>query len=176
MKEIFKDIPSYEGYYQVSNLGRVKSLERVVYKSDGRPYTFKERILKEGIDGREYLKVILSKGGKPKTLRIHQLVAISFLGHKPCGMKKVVNHIDNDKTNNRLDNLEIVTQRENAFTHYIGTSKYKGVSWCKSRNKWKAQISLNGKVNYLGSFEKEIDAHKAYQKRLREIAKLETIN
>ena len=117
MEEIWKDIPNYEGYYQVSNLGRVKSLKRYV-KFMHCNKLINERILKGGIGSRGYLVVILSKDKKPKTFEVHKLVAIAFLGHKPCGYKRVVNHIDNNPVNNKASNLEIVSQRENVFTHH----------------------------------------------------------
>jgi len=168
-KEIWKDIPNYKGYYQVSNLGNVKSLKRVVYKSNGRTYTVKERILKANIDTTGYLVVQLSKDWKAKTFQVHKLVAMAFLGHKRCGYERVVHHIDNNSKNNRLDNLEVVTQRENSHTHHVGTSKYKGVSWYRKTNKWESKILYNGKRRHLGYFEKEIDAHNAYQNALNNI-------
>lgn len=90
--EIWKDIKGYEGLYEVSNLGRVKS---------------KRKILKP-ING-EYLKVGLSKNGIQKTLYIHRLVAETFLGKSNLQ----VNHKDEDKHNNNIENLEFVTHREN---------------------------------------------------------------
>ena len=169
MEEIWKDIPKYEGLYQVSNFGNVKSLERVIYQSNGHPRTVRERILKAGIDGCGYLIVKLSKDAKAKTFAVHQLVAMVFLNHTPCGMKMVVNHIDNDPANNRVSNLEIISQRQNSYTHHVGISKYTGVCWHKNLNKWMAQIRLNGKRHYLGIFENELDAHNAYQNKLKEI-------
>ena len=169
MEEIWKDIPKYEGLYQASNLGRIKSIKRVIYKSDGTIQTLKERILSPGNDGRGYYKVLLYKNKKNKTFSVHKLVAMAFFGHEPCGHKMVVNHIDNNPINNKACNLEIVTQRENVFTHHIGTSKYKGVAWNKKSKKWESRIYINGKKKYLGLFEKEIDAHKAYQNKLKEI-------
>ena len=90
--EIWKDINGYEGLYKVSNLGRVKS---------------KRKILKP-ING-EYLKVGLSKNGVQKTLYIHRLVAETFLGINNLQ----VNHKDENKHNNNIDNLEFVTHKEN---------------------------------------------------------------
>ena len=169
MEEIWKDIPEYEGLYQVSNLGNVKSLKRVVYQSNGHRQTVRERILKAGIDVYGYLIVRLSKYGKLRTFTVHKLVAMVFLNHTPCGMKMVVNHIDNNPTNNRVSNLEIISQRDNSYTHHIGTSKYKGVCWNSARNKWMADIRINGKKKYLGLFENELDASQAYQNKLKEI-------
>ena len=171
MEEIWKDIPDYEGLYQVSNLGRVKSLKRVVYRSSGYLKTVRERILKAGIDGCGYLIVRLSKDGKGKTFAVHKLVAIAFLNHIPCGLKEVVDHIDNNKLNNKVENLQLTTQRHNSSKDKSGgTSKYIGVHWVSLRNKWMARIRLNGKRYYLGYFENELDAHNAYHNALKEIA------
>ena len=168
-KEIWKDIPNYEGLYQVSNLGRVKSLKRIVKRKNESILPIKEKILMGSIAFDGYLILGLSKNGVHTKFKVHQLVAMAFLKHKPCGHKLVVNHIDNNKLNNKACNLEIVTPRENSHTHHKGTSKYKGVHWDKSRNKWCARIYYNGKSENLGRFKKELDASEAYQKRLKEI-------
>ena len=168
-KEIWKDIPSYEGYYQVSNLGKVKSLERVVCRSDGNIQTCKERILSPSKNSHGYYKVILFKNKNRKTFPIHKLVAMAFLRHKPCGLNEVVDHINNDKLNNRVDNLQLTTNRHNLSKDRKGTSKYTGVNWEKNANKWRARILIKGKQIHLGLFENELDAHSAYQKRLKEI-------
>jgi hypothetical protein len=113
-KEVFKDIPNYEGKYQISNLGRVKSLKRIVVYPDKRKDRVQdERILKTGLSSKRYLSVSLWKNGKPRTKLIHVLIAEAFLNHKPCGMKLVVDHINAIKTDNRLDNLQLITNREN---------------------------------------------------------------
>tara|TARA_R110000796_G_scaffold34762_1_gene89504 strand:- start:134 stop:613 length:480 start_codon:yes stop_codon:yes gene_type:complete len=157
MIEEFRDIPNYEGIYQVSNLGRVKSLK-----------CNKERILKNGHNGKGYLHIMLSKDCIKKIRTIHQLVAEAFLGHVPCGHKLVVNHINFNRQDNRPQNLEIVTQRENSNKkHLSSSSKYIGVSWFKRDSKWKAYINLNGKRKNLGSFTCELKAAKAYQDALK---------
>ena len=153
--EIYKDVKGYEGLYQVSNYGNVKSFVR----SDG-------RILKPGLGGVGYLLVVLYKNEKGKSKNVHQLVAESFLNHTPCGMKLVVNHIDFDKTNNHVSNLEIVTNRENTNKKHIkSSSKYIGVGWDKSRQKWVSRIRINGKLKQLGRFSTEIEASEAYQNK-----------
>lgn len=173
MEEIWKDIPEYEGFYQVSNLGRVKSVKRKIKIRAGVYVTLKELFLKPSVDGGGYYQVILNKKSKRKTIKVHKLVSMAFLNHKPCGYKLVVNHIDFNKLNNRLDNLEIVTQRENAnLKHIKSTSKYVGVCWNKFRNKWVSYIKINGKLKYLGLFKCELQAHQAYQKALNNIIKL----
>lgn len=166
MEEIWKDIVDYEGLYQVSNLGRVKSLERI----NGRGIIVKERILKHGNDGKGYLMVGINKNGIQKTRKIHQLVAESFLNHKPCGKTIVVNHKNFIRSDNRLENLEIVTMRENGNQkHLKSTSKYTGVSWDPFNNKWKAQIYINKKTKNLGRFSTEEEAYSSYLNALNRI-------
>lgn len=107
MREIWKPIPGYLNY-KVSNLGRVKSIDRCVHKNGD----FRNgHILKPIKKKRGYLEVNLSERGKRKACKIHRLVMLAFVGDCPEGIQ--VNHIDEDKTNNRLDNLEYVTQIEN---------------------------------------------------------------
>ena len=101
--EIWKDIKDYEGLYQVSNMGRVKSLERTVW--NGRGYRIiPEKILKGLDNGYGYLFVILCKEGKDKNCRINRLVAQAFLPN-PDNLP-IINHKDEDKYNNHMDNLE----------------------------------------------------------------------
>lgn len=160
MQEIWKDIPQYEGVYQVSNLGRVKSLK-----------FNKERILKTGSNGDGYLMVCFNKDMNQKTFKVHQLVAIAFLNHKPDGtLNIVVDHIDNNKLNNNVENLQLTTNRHNASKDKKNTSsKYTGVSWCKKSKKWTARIRVNRKQKYLGCFNCETEASKAYQEELKKL-------
>jgi len=159
MEEIWKDIIGYEGMYQVSSFGRVKSFK-----------CGKERILKESIDAYGYYKIALCKDGKPITKKIHKLVAIAFLNHKPNGYILVVNHININKLDNNVNNLEIVTARDNTNKkHLKSTSEYTGVGWHKRSNKWTSRILINKKQFSLGYFKTEIEASIAYQTRLKEI-------
>ena len=103
MKEIWRDIKGYEGKYMVSNLGRVKSLN---YSNTG-----KEGILNARDNGKGYLRVILWKDGKDKKYRINRLVAQAFIPN-PDNLPEV-NHKDEDKTNNRVDNLEWCSRQYN---------------------------------------------------------------
>ena len=107
MKEIWKDIQDYEGLYQISNFGRIKSLERI----DNNNHKINERVLKTILGKNGYLVVNLYKNGKHKIYRVHRLVAIAFLEN--YNNKPQVNHIDGDKTNNHVLNLEWVTCKEN---------------------------------------------------------------
>ena len=164
MKEIWKDIPGYETLYQVSNLGRVKGLDR--YDKLNR---FKKGVvLATRIKNSGYYIVNLWKDGKCKTPTIHQLVAITFLGHTPCGTKIICDHINGDKLDNCVDNIQLISTRENTTRYKTnGTSKYVGVSWDKVRNNWMAYITINKKYLYLGRFDNEYDAHLAYQNKLK---------
>ena len=167
MEEVFKDIPEYKGIYQVSNLGRVKSLSRFVFNGKGY-YKIKEKIISCRIDKDGYLRINLCKGKNIKTFHIHKLVAIVFLNHNPNGNKVVVDHIDGNVKNNRVDNLQIVTQRKNISKQKRKTSsKYVGVDWHSPTSKWRSRVIIDGKSLSLGYFDKEQDAAEAYQKALQ---------
>lgn len=156
--EIWIQIPNYEEY-KISNTGMVKSFK-----------FGKEKILKPQTDSKCYYHVVFSKLCKTKKIRVHQLVAMCFLDHNPCGYKLVVNHKNFIKKDNRVENLEIVTQRENAnHKHIKSSSKYTGVDWHKNRNKWRASIGIGKKSIYLGQFDEEFEAHLAYEKALKNI-------
>ena len=99
-EEVWRDVKGYEGLYQVSNMGRVKSLK-----------WNKERFLKPGMDKDGYLLVTLCAGGKPKTLKVHRLVCEAF--HENPDNKPQVNHINEDKADNRVCNLEWCTCKQN---------------------------------------------------------------
>lgn len=108
MKEIWESVKGYEGLYEISDLGRVKR----IYKNG------KTRILKPSCNKQGYVQLALSKNNKLKTFKIHRLVAIAFI--KNSSNKREVNHIDGNKKNNSLNNLEWVTSKEN-IEHAIKT-------------------------------------------------------
>lgn len=110
MKEIWKDIKGYEGLYQVSNKGRVKSLDRVV--KNGIKYNhIKQHVMKTRINGRGYIAVMLCKNGVRKMIAVHRLVAEAFIQNPDN--KPVVDHINTIRTDNRVENLRWCTIKEN---------------------------------------------------------------
>ena len=123
MKEVWKDVPGYEGYYKESNLGKIKSVERIVKHNCGGPKKINERILKGYINRYGYIRVDLSKEGINKQFSAHRIVALTFLGESDL----VVNHIDGVKTNNNINNLEYVTSKENT-AHAVRTGLIKNNS------------------------------------------------
>ena len=167
--EIWKDIPEFEGYYQVSNLGNVKSLSRTILGKNNVPTLLKEKILKFSTSTNGYYQVILNKNSNRKIFKVHSLVAICFLNHIPDGTHNVViDHINEIKTDNRVENLRLIRHRENvARSIKNSTSTYVGVSWSKNAKKWISQTTINGKTKYLGLFDNEEDANKKYLETLK---------
>jgi hypothetical protein len=167
--EIWKDIPNYEGLYQVSSLGNIKSLSRKMWNGYGF-FNSKEKNLKPYKDLHGYYFVILYKEKKSKILRVHKLVAMAFLNHNPNECKLVVDHINCNPPDNRVENLQIITQRENSSKDKKNkTSKYTGVSWCKSSNKWKVSIRINDKNIHLGCYDCELKGAYLYRAELLKI-------
>lgn len=168
--EIWKDVVGYEGYYKVSNMGRIYSMPKEWIGFNSSKGSHKGIILKSGISSNGYKTVMLKVKGVNKSMLVHQLVAESFLNHKPNGMSLVVDHVNDNKLDNRLENLQIVTTRFNSRkTQGSGSSKYKGVSFVKKRNKWVASITVNGKQVFLGHHDCELKAALEYQKYLSKL-------
>jgi hypothetical protein len=159
---------SISGYlnYQVSNIGRVRNASGHILK----PHT--------SDNGYLHLKLVLN--GIRKHHSIHRLVAQEFIPNpmnKPC-----VDHIDRIKTSNTIGNLRWATLNENQMNtpkHLNKTRKYKGVSWMKDGNKWRACIRKDGKLMHLGCFTNEEEAGLTYNEKaieyFREFAKLNII-
>jgi hypothetical protein len=168
MEEIFKDVPGYEGVYQASNLGRIKSLPRKVCNYRG-CYISKEKIMIFAFS-KGYFRISLLKDKKRKTYLAHQVIALTFLNHTISGHKIVVDHINHNKLDNRLENLQLITNRENCSKDVKNkTSKYTGVSWDSNRKKWQVGIKINGKRYALGRFNCEEEASQVYKNKLKEI-------
>lgn len=116
---IWGDVCGYEGKYQVSSDGKyLKSLNRIIIGKNGKIKTIKEKFLKQSIDKDGYIVYTLHKHGKPKTLKMARLVALSFIPN-PNNFPQV-NHKDGNKQNNHVENLEWCTNHQNIL-HAINT-------------------------------------------------------
>lgn len=168
--EIWKSIEGYEGLYEVSNFGRVKSLGStlIITSKLGKQYTksFPEKILKSVMQTK-YLGVNLYKFGDMKSRKIHKLVANAFIPN--TDNKPYINHKDSNKLNNHVDNLEWVTPLENNYHSRLAMdTKTKYPCITKMWNKYRVRTTLNGKRKYIGLFSTEQEALDAYNNFLLE--------
>jgi len=164
--EIWKDVELLSSSYQISNLGRFK--KRTIKNE----VLIKEKISILNPDHHGYYRVSIKVNGVMKRFHLHQLVAVAFLGHKIDGYKSVIDHINFDRTDNRVSNLRIVSCRENVShrsNKSLSTSKYVGVCFIKERGKFLASIRINKKTKFLGYYENEYDAHLAYQETVNKL-------
>jgi hypothetical protein len=112
--ELWTSIPGYEGFYEVSNCGNVRSLTRFVPYGRHRGMTYKGKDLRLFVSG-SYLSVKLAKAGVTRTVYVHELVLLAFVGPRPPMEERCeIRHLDGDKTNNNLSNLKYGTVKENA--------------------------------------------------------------
>lgn len=110
--EEWKDIPGYEGMYQASNLGNIKSVQRFVKQHNGGKQVKKEHLLKPSKSKtHSYYSVVLSKNGKHKSFLVHRLVWITFNGPIPQGLE--VNHLNENTLDNNLTNLNLLSHKDN---------------------------------------------------------------
>lgn len=113
MKELWKDIPDYPGY-QASNIGRIRSKDRVVHYSDGRNRKYKGTVLRPRANGLGYLEVYpgFAPNGRRNTVGVHRLIAMAHIPNPE--EKPFINHKDGNPGNNNINNLEWVTPQENS--------------------------------------------------------------
>jgi len=157
---IWAPIPGYERY-EVSTDGQVRCLN---FRGTGKVGNMKPRMLKN------YWVVKLSVMNRSKIFKIHQLVAMAFLGHVPNGNILQVDHIDENRLNNNLENLQIITNRANISKAFaLRRDLPTGVSFDKNRSQFRARIVINRIQKFLGRFSTAEEASEAYQKALKEI-------
>ena len=171
IEEIWRDIEGFKGYYQVSNKGRVRSLDRTVIYKDGREYFYPGKILKPDIDKGGYLQVVLSKNSELTTRKIHRLVASAFVVNNNPKYTQI-NHIDEKReiysailTNNKNgilmdilfdvadkdikerieDNKQDITKdipSEIITKFYLGAIVNIGMEWIRDNSKYKKEDIL----------------------------------
>jgi 5-methylcytosine-specific restriction endonuclease McrA len=149
--EVWKRIAGYQGFYEASSLGRIRSNNRLS----------KNRIMTQYLKGNGYLQVALQNGSKTTYCLVSRLIFETFNGKTALQ----IDHINEVKTDNRLENLQALSCSDNNIKskRHNKTSKYPGVHKCKS-GKWRAQMTKQGKKIGLGYFVDEDDAYKAYLK------------
>lgn len=165
--EVWKNVylKEYHNFYKVSNLGRIKSIEKTVLFSDGRKRKYKEIIRKQHFNKKiGYYYVSLKVNGIVKTISVHTLVYKTF-----CDYKKglVIDHKDNNQKNNKLSNLQQISFRKNL----IKDKDSPNILFRKDYNKYMVYYWVNGKNNHIGYFKKHKDAVIAlnnFKKKLNE--------
>lgn len=148
MQEIWKDIPNYEGLYQVSNLGNIKSLSKIIERKNGYKLSIKERNIKKWLANNGYYMVSLWKNSKGKFITIHRLVAQAFLDNKtnlPC-----INHKDGNKLNNNINNLEWCSYGYNEKEAY--KLKLKEPFWLNKKGKDNCNSKKINQYDLYGNF------------------------
>lgn len=141
--ETWKPIPGYEGQYEASNIGRVRSLDRVAIHKNGFRQRIRGRMLVVVHNKSGYATVSLCRDGKARRVVIHRLVLEAFVGPKPPG--QVTRHLNGDKLDNRLENLTYGTYSENAqdavrhgtFNMLTGDSCKRGHPWSEESTYWR---------------------------------------
>lgn len=171
MEEIWKDIAGYNGIYQVSNFGSVKALSKLVNAKNGSTRITPEVVMQHEINFNGYPTVKLVLDGKRMRHRIHLLVWDTFGNGMRDGKRVVVDHIDADKTNCHISNLQLLSGRENIIKAKKRIERLTGAYF--NGNVWFSQIRIKGCCKYLGTFNSEKEAHNAYMKE-KELITLKT--
>jgi len=175
-EEIWVPVKGFEDKYYVSNLGRVKSLDRMVYrKVVGKEVFIEGKLLAQSsTDNGKYPGVTLYGASKDEKYPTPVYIIV-FFSFNPDIEKKEgweVDHKDQIRANSKLENLQYITSRDNCIKrslHNKTTSKYPGVSWCKNKKRWQTGIRYNGGKYSLGRYDSEEEAAKVYQSALSKI-------
>ena len=170
--EKWKGLPGYEDYYEISNMGRVKSLAKTWIAGKGGIHKKLDTLIKGSYHVRGYHQFMARLDGTRKGISVHGAVYDLFGEGKRNKGYLVVCHKNGIVTDNRIDNLYLETRRRSQHKNMKAkkySSKYLGVGWRIHSKKWISNIRINGKLTYLGSFDDELEASNAYQKKLAEI-------
>lgn len=165
MEEQWKPVVSYEGYYEVSDQGRVRSLDRV--QRNGR--FLKGRVMKQSPYLNGYMNIVLNVRQTPKNNLVHRLVAEAFIGPRPEGL--VIDHIDSNRKNNRASNLRYITQRENNSRNKPNKFGLLGVKKGKY-GRYRVIKKFGSATFHIGVFDTPEEAHEAHVKATYEFCLL----
>lgn len=151
MEEIWKDIPNYEGYYQARNLGRIRSVDREIDVNGKNQHCkfkckqlIKGKIMKSKLTKDGYYEIGLTKNGKTKYIRVHRLIAITFIPN--LNNYPVINHINHNRLDNRVENLEWCSIKYN--TRYSNAKKI--IQLDKNKKQVKLWECMSDVYNELG--------------------------
>lgn len=174
-KEIWKPViteqEDYTGLYEVSNYGRVKSLKREWYSGvDYKGLRMAgEKIKSQSVNGSGYFCVGLTKNNILRIVEVHILVANAFLGYPAKNIER--DHIDGNRQNNNVDNLQLISHRENCAKGWqIKRGKKYPIGVSKISKRFRALIYIDGKTKYLGTFDCPLQAYLEYDKESRLVA------
>jgi hypothetical protein len=166
MEEIWRDING-QGLYQASSLGRIKSLEKKIVRSN-RVHTLKERILEPHVGFYGYKVVNLVINGIVRSVALHRVITETFIPNPEN--KRTINHKNKIKTDNQVENLEWCSDRENvshAIMNKKKHSRYIGVTWDITKSLWVVRVRINGTRKFVGTFKDEYLAGMAYKQFLQ---------
>ena len=155
-EELFKPIDGYDNYF-VSNFGNVKNSKT-------------NKIMKQSNHNQGYKLINLCKNGKSKSSKVHRLVGSAFLENPDN--KEMIDHIDENKVNNNFKNLRWATRKDNGYNrgkNINNTTGFKGVTYHKPSNKYRAAININGNNKHLGYYETAEEASRYYEDKAKEI-------
>lgn len=168
MPESWRNIPGFDGAYQVSNQGNLRSVDRVTITRNGRSHTLKGRPLTPRVDADGYLRVDLRNAGHRKTCKVHRLVALAWL----TGTGDEVDHKNGRRDDNRACNLRWSTKSQNRANSHTrkNQSGATGVRRVPStRNPWQAYGRVDGKFKSLGCYPNKQKAIAARRRHLKEV-------
>lgn len=162
-EEIWKDIVGYEGLYQISNYGNVKTLSRIYFSGriHKNPKQIDEHLRKFTLSPNGYYIVILLKNGIRRGYLVHSLVWDAF-GKLPRIAPLQIDHINENKLDNHIDNLQLITPKMNRRKSIKRDLPIGVVYYHNNPNKFQAQITKNGKGHFLGAFDTPEEAHQKY--------------